>query len=119
MRKTIIFFDGDGTLWYPEKTKYAKHPVWLYKDKRYKNHVDHLVMTPTAFSTVKRLKRMGVVTVVLSTHPQIPKEADVIIKNKVKHFKLAELFDEVHATRDYHEFKGGVYFDDFDEEGYF
>jgi hydroxymethylpyrimidine pyrophosphatase-like HAD family hydrolase len=30
--KKIIFFDGDGTLWYPKKTKYKEHPVWLYID---------------------------------------------------------------------------------------
>ena len=30
--KKIIFFDGDGTLWYPKKTKYKEHPVWLYRD---------------------------------------------------------------------------------------
>ena len=49
---------------------------------------------------------MGVVTVILSTSPHPPKEADAIIKHKIKHFKLEELFDEVHATREYHGSKG-------------
>ena len=44
--KKIIFFDADGILWYPEKTKQSCHPIWLYEDKRYKNHEDHLEMIP-------------------------------------------------------------------------
>ena len=99
MKKKIIFFDGDGTLWHPKKTGYSKHPVWLYKDRRFKNYTNHLIMTPSALSTIEKLKRMGIITVVLSTHPHPPKEADAIIKHKIKHFELEELFDEVHATR--------------------
>jgi len=106
MKKKIIFFDGDGTLWYPKKTKYAKHPVWLYKDKRFKKHTNHLIMTPSALSTIEKLKRMGIITVVLSTHPHSPKEADAIIKHKIKHFELGGLFDEVHATGVHPESKG-------------
>lgn len=106
MKKKIIFFDGDGTLWYPKKTKRAKHPVWLYQDKRFKNYTNHLVMTPSAFSTIKRLRKEGIVTVILATHPQPPKEADAIIKHKIKHLELKGLFDEVHATREYHGSKG-------------
>jgi len=106
MKKKIIFFDGDGTLWYPQKTKYTNHPVWLYKDKRFKNHANHLIMTPSALSTIKKLKKMGVITIVLSTHPQPSKEADAIIQHKIKHFKLKDLFDEVHATKEYRGSKG-------------
>lgn len=98
MKKSIVFFDGDGTLWYPKKTKYAKHPVWLYKDRRFKNHINHLIMTPSALSTIRRLKKEKIITVVLSTHPHQPKVADAIINHKIKHFGLEELFDEVHAT---------------------
>tara|TARA_Y100000034_G_C6865991_1_gene394688 strand:- start:979 stop:1500 length:522 start_codon:yes stop_codon:yes gene_type:complete len=106
MKKKIIFFDGDGTLWYPKKTKYTKHPVWLYKDKRFKNHANHLIMIPSVLSTIKKLKRMGIITIVLSTHPQPPKEADAIINHKIKHFELVDLFDEVHATRGHSGSKG-------------
>jgi len=106
MKKKIIFFDGDGTLWYPKKTKYTKHPVWLYKDKRFKNHINHLIMTPSALSTIKKLKQMGIIIIVLSTHPYPPKQADAIINRKIKHFELGELFDEVHATREYSGSKG-------------
>lgn len=98
MKKKIVFFDGDGTLWYPKKTKYSRHPVWLYKDKRFKNHLNHLILIPSVLNTLKKLKKMGVLTVVLSTSPYLPKKADAILNNKVKHFKLDKLFDEVHAT---------------------
>ncbi len=106
MKKTIIFFDGDGTLWYPKKTKYTLHPIWLYSDRRVKNHSNHLILTPTAISTLKKLKRMGVLTILLSTNPHPPKKADAILKHRITHFRLDKLFDEVHATREYHKSKG-------------
>ena len=31
--KTIIFFDGDGTIWYPKNTKRKVAPHWIYSDK--------------------------------------------------------------------------------------
>ena len=43
---------------------------------------------------------------ILSTHPSKPKEAQVMMNHKVKHFKIENLFDEVHATRPYPESKG-------------
>ena len=104
--KQIIFFDGDGTLWYPKRTKYSKHPVWIYRDRRVKNHNNHLTLIPSVLSTIKKLKKMGIITVILSTNPSPPKIADIYLKDKVKHFKLDKLFDEVYATRPKHESKG-------------
>ena len=107
MNKEIIFFDGDGTLWYPKSTKYTEMPHWIYlKSKNVNDHYEHLVMIPTVLSTLKKLKKLGIITILLSTHPHPPKEADSIINHKVKHFNLNELFDEIHATREYHESKG-------------
>jgi FMN phosphatase YigB (HAD superfamily) len=106
MKKSIVFFDADGTIWYPRKTKREEHPVWLYRDSRYKNHEKHLVMAPTALDTIQELKKMSVITIILSTHPHLPKEADSLIQNKVRHFALADLFDEVHATREFAGSKG-------------
>tara|TARA_Y100000310_G_scaffold345189_1_gene462503 strand:+ start:3110 stop:3640 length:531 start_codon:yes stop_codon:yes gene_type:complete len=107
MNKKIIFFDGDGTLWYPKSTKYSEMPHWIYlKSKKTGVHFKHLIMIPTVLSTLKKLKKMGVVTVLLSTHPHPPKEANSIINHKARHFKLNELFDEIHATREYHGSKG-------------
>lgn len=106
MKKKIIFFDGDGTLWYPKKTKHTKPPICFYRDKRFKNHAKHLILTPSALSTLTKLKKEGIITVVLSTHPHPPKEADAILNHKIKHFELNELFDEIHATRAYPASKG-------------
>ena len=106
INKKIIFFDGDGTLWYPKRTKYNKHPVWIYKDRRVKNHHENLTLIPSVFSTIKKLKKIGIITIILSTNPSPPKIADIYLKNKVKHFKLNDLFDEVHATRPKQESKG-------------
>jgi|SRR3989344_4664557 len=103
--KKVIFFDGDGTLWYPKKTKYSKHPVWVYKDRRIKDYLNHIVMIPSVLSVIKKLKQMGIITVILSTNPSPPEIADIHIKHKVKHFKLDGLFDEVYATRPYPESK--------------
>lgn len=107
IKKKIIFFDGDGTLWYPKKTKYQEKPHWIYSlSKDEAIHHKHLIMTPTTPVTLRKLKKLGVITILLSTHPHPPKEADSIINNKVKHFKLDNLFDEIHATREYHSSKG-------------
>ena len=107
MKKSIIFFDGDGTLWYPQSTKYTKKPHWIYsQSKNASDHCKHLVMIPTVLSTLKKLKKMGVITVLLSTHPHHPKEADSLINHKVKHFRINDLFDEIHATREHHGSKG-------------
>ena len=107
MKKEIIFFDGDGTLWYPKSTKYTKKPHWIYMEsKNAKDHYKHLVMIPTVLSALKKLKKMGVITILLSTHPHPPKEADSIINHKVTHFRLNDLFDEIHATREFHGSKG-------------
>ena len=104
--KTIIFFDGDGTLWYPIKTKYTVKPHWVYKDTTIKDYHSHLMLIPTVESTLRKLKKMGIITIILSTHPHEKAEAYKIINKKVKHFNLGELFTEIHATREYHESKG-------------
>ena len=107
IRKKIIFFDGDGTLWYPKATKHREKPHWVYKTAGTPDdHCTQLMLTPTALTTHKKLKKLGVATVVLSTHPHPPKEAQALIHHKIQHFKLNELFDEIHATREFHSTKG-------------
>lgn len=95
--KRIVFFDGDGTLWYPKKTKWLQKPHWVYK--KYKNFKHHLILTPTTISTLRALRRKKILVVLLSTHPHPPREADVVLKNKVLHFKLDGYFDRTIATR--------------------
>lgn len=107
--KKIIFFDGDGTIWYPKNTKRTKAPHWIYLDKKIgKNYLKHLVLTPSALVSLKKIKKSGVILVLISTHPHPPKEADVILKKKVKHFKLEEIFDDFYTSRDKPDGKGEV-----------
>lgn len=106
IQKRIIFFDADGTLWYPTKTKHTELPHWLYLDKSIQDHHPHLMLIPTVESTLRKLKKLGVITVILSTHPHEKVEAYRILNKKVAHFKLEELFTEVHATREHYASKG-------------
>jgi phosphoglycolate phosphatase-like HAD superfamily hydrolase len=108
-KKKIVFFDGDGTLWYPKKTKHSDKSHWIYSlPGTHKDHCHHLMLTPTTVATLKKLKRMGIITIILSAHPQDKKLAYEIINHKIKHFKLAGLFDEVHPTRTDEAEKGRV-----------
>ncbi|TRZ64736.1 MAG: HAD family hydrolase [Spirochaetia bacterium] len=105
--KKIIFFDGDGTTWYPKATKRKIVPHWIYSDKKIGDkYFKHLVLTPSALATLKKLKKLGIILVLLSTHPHPPKEADILLKEKVKHLKLEKLFDEFYSSRDYPGGKG-------------
>lgn len=106
MNKKIIFFDGDGTLWYPHATKRSKEPWWLYADEQLKDHyLEHLTLTPHATKTLKALRSNGIKTIILSTHPHEAKEATRILTEKVSHFNLHDYFDEFYATADYPESK--------------
>jgi phosphoglycolate phosphatase-like HAD superfamily hydrolase len=107
MNKKILFFDGDGTLWYPKETKRAKAPHWIYSDEVKKDtYLEHLVLTPYAGTVLQKLQKAGFILVALSTHPHTRKEADAIMKKKIEHFKLGNLFDHVYTARDYPEGKG-------------
>ena len=99
MGKKIIFFDGDGTLWYPKKTKYKEKPDWIYSLKgNHKEHIKYLILTPTVLTTLRKLKKDGLILVLLSTHPQKRRKAKIVINEKVNYFKLNNLFDEIHPT---------------------
>lgn len=105
-QKKIIFFDADGTLWYPKKTMHTVLPHWVYLDKSITNSHPHLMLIPTVENTLRKLKTLGVITIILSTHPHEKLEAYRILNKKVAHFKLEELFTEVHATREHYASKG-------------
>lgn len=105
--KKIIFFDGDGTIWYPKSSKRKKAPHWIYSDKKIgDNYLEHLILTPLTLVSLKKLKKQGIILVLLSTHPHPPKEADVLLKGKVKHFKLEEIFDDFYTSLNKQEGKG-------------
>lgn len=56
-KKKIIFFDADGTLWYPKSTKYSKMPHWVYLESQNPDdYLKHLVVIPSVLKTLKKLK---------------------------------------------------------------
>jgi len=107
MNKKIVFFDGDGTLWYPKTTKHKEKPHWIYRnDKTKDNPNPHLELLPNVVKTLKKLKKLGIIIVILSANPHSSKIANKMMKDKVEHFNLNHLFDEVHATPPVMEAKG-------------
>ena len=107
--KKIVFLDGDGTIWYPEKTKREIKPHWIYKDEKIgEDFLHHLVLIPSVTETLWKLKKAGMVLILVSTHPHSQDVADVLLKNKVVHFQLEELFDEIYTARDYPDGKGEI-----------
>jgi FMN phosphatase YigB (HAD superfamily) len=109
VNKKIIFFDGDGTLWYPESTKRARAPHWLYADHPLpKDYLQRLALTPNLIATLRKLKERGIILVALSTHPHSRAEADLHMAGKMQHFKIGDLFDGVYTARNYPSGKGKV-----------
>jgi FMN phosphatase YigB (HAD superfamily) len=106
-KKKIIFFDGDGTIWYSKSTKRSKTPHWIYSDKEIgDNYLPHLMLTPSALATLKKLKKLGIILVLLSTYPHLPKEADILQEAKIRHFNLEKIFDDFYTSRDKRSGKG-------------
>ncbi len=109
IHKKIIFFDGDGTLWYPKSTKRNIKPHWIYDDlPKSRDYLKHLILTPHVFNTLKKLKQRGMILVAISTHPHARLEADMHMGHKIKHFKLDTLFDHVYTARPFPWGKGKV-----------
>ena len=107
--KQIIFFDGDGTIWYPKATKRTQKPHWIYIDIKTKdNFLKHLTLTPKARQTLLALKKAGIILGMISTHPHSKKEADKILKSKIEYFKLHDIFDIFVSAPEYPEGKGEV-----------
>jgi HAD superfamily phosphatase (TIGR01681 family) len=97
--KKIIFFDGDGTLWYPKKTKYDEKPWWIYYDNKTKrNYHEHLIPIPGLKQTLKKLKSMGIVLVIVSQSPYTKRIATQKLRKTVEHLGLADYFDEICAA---------------------
>ncbi len=109
MNKRIIFFDGDGTLWYPKTTKRKEAPDWLYvKYPEPQDYLKHLVLTPSILIVLNKLKKRGIILVALSTHPHSRQEADIRMQGRIKHLKLDKIFDEIYTARPYPWGKGKV-----------
>lgn len=105
--KKIIFFDGDGTLWYPKKTKRTIAPQWIYKITGHKDaHLKELVLAPGTLQLLKKIKKNKIITIILSTHPEAGNLADEFLKRNVKYLGIYEYFDEIHTTDPEHKSKG-------------
>jgi HAD superfamily hydrolase (TIGR01662 family) len=93
MKKKIIFLDGDGTIWYPTKTKRSEKPHWVYDHPDTKdNHLEHLELTPDVEKVIKELQNRGILLVVISANPREESVAVEEIKTRIKHFNLQDNF---------------------------
>lgn len=93
MKKKIIFFDGDGTLWYPTSTKRTKKPHWVYHDAATKDsYLEHIELTPKTKETLEILHKKGVKLVVISANPYPEEVAAKEIKERIDYFGLSDLF---------------------------
>ncbi len=99
--KRIVFIDGDGTLWYPSKTKYNDVPWWVYENPQTKgNPLTHLTLIPNVKVELRKLRSSGMILVLLSTQPGNTKaERLESLMRKVRHFRLERYFDEFRAAR--------------------
>ena len=99
--KHIIFLDGDGTLWYPAKTKRGDVTHWIYLDPETKdNYLSHMELCPHVYETVAGLYAYGFTLVLISMSPKPQAEAREEHRQKLEHFNLFPFFEEWYAAPD-------------------
>lgn len=105
--KKVIFFDGDGTLWYPESTKRTVAPHWVYFDPMtMSNPWAEFVATPTVAETLRRLGDLNIKRVLLSTSP-LPEEEAIMSRIKAaQQIDVHHLLDDIQIAPDYPSGKG-------------
>lgn len=91
--KKIIFFDADGTLWYPKKTRNSSNPGWIYENPKIMQPYLHLILTPTTMATLRRLKKTGVRCVIISATPYPLHSAKANLEKKLRHLHLHRIID--------------------------
>lgn len=92
MQKKLIFFDGDGTLWYPKKTKRTQKPHWVYTDPETKDsYLEHLELTPGTKEVFNFLHQKNIYIVVVSANPYSEEIANKELKERLEHFNLIDL----------------------------
>ena len=107
--KKFVFFDGDGTLWYPALTKRRRAPHWIYYDAvTARDPNAHLVLTHPSKMVLKRLKAMGVRMAVISIVPGPWLRAQRILDRRVKHFGLETFFDGIFPAQKRSDAKGRI-----------
>ena len=104
--KKIVFFDGDGTLWYPKTTKRTKPPQWVYLDEMVTDPIAELVVTPTTKDTLSVLGEWGVKRVLLSTCPLPEEEAIMDRIRATQQVDIHHLLDDVQVAPDHAGGKG-------------
>ncbi len=104
--KKVIFFDGDGTLWYPKTTKRTVAPHWVYLDPAITDPWSLFIPVPTVVETLQRLGEMKIKRVLLSTSP-LPEEEAIMSRIKAaKQIDIHHLLDDIQVAPDYMEGKG-------------
>ncbi len=58
-----------------------------------------MIVIPSVLGTLQKLKKKGIVMVILSAHPHSPKEAAEVLKAKIDHFKIGGFFDSFYASK--------------------
>lgn len=101
--KKVVFFDGDGTLWYPESTKRTVAPHWIYE---HDDPWSHLVPTPRTAETLQRLGEINVRRVLLSTCPLPEEEALASRRRAARQVGIEHLLDDIQVAPVYPAGKG-------------
>lgn len=99
MKKKIIFFDGDGTLWYPAATKRTQKPHWVCHDEKTKDsYLEHMELTPGTKGALEHFREKRIYLVVISANPYDEVIATKEIGERLSHFGLSELFYACRAS---------------------
>jgi FMN phosphatase YigB (HAD superfamily) len=106
--KKVIFFDGDGTVWYPSATLRSRKPWWIYEDTSLADPIRELIVTPTTVDLLHELGRRGIKRVLLSTSPLAQDEAILHRIKIAQHVDIHHLLDDVQAAPDYPAGKGDM-----------
>lgn len=102
----VIFFDGDGTLWYPKATLRTKKPHWVYSDETIKDPIRQFVVTPGTIETLEELGRRKIKRVLLSTSP-LPEDEAIMHRIEVlQHIGIRHLLDAIEVAPNDVEAKG-------------
>jgi FMN phosphatase YigB (HAD superfamily) len=102
----VVFFDGDGTLWYPSRTKRHQKPHWVYNDPGVKDPVKEFIVTPGTVETLEELGRRNIKRVLLSTSPLSTEEAIIHRIEVLRHVDLHHLLDDIQVAPNQIEGKG-------------
>lgn len=96
--KEVVFFDGDGTLWYPRSTLRTCKPHWVYLDQSVVDPIAEMVVTPEAESTLRELGKRGIQRVLMSTSPLEEEEALAHRVAIAEHVGIIDLLDDIRVA---------------------